>query len=517
MRISDYFDRAASCQPDALALREGELSVSFADAQGLVHAVAHALQREPGLRPGAHVAIYAPNHHRIPLLLLAINRADMVWLAAHTRNSVPVNVQVLDFMDCDFVFFHSAYESVVPELAKGLKRVKRFICIDRPSENGVSLDQWIEAHQQPFAASPEDPSAPCFIAPTGGTTGPSKAALHTHRSMEISALGGIDAYEIDARTRYLSVAPMTHAGGIAALHTLVAGGTVVSLQMEDIGQVFDAIERYRITFTFVPPTLLYMLMAHPRSETADLGSLKVLLTGGAPVSPEKCKEAVYRFGPILYEGYGQTECFMPLTIKTPRDYLRADGSFDEDVLHSAGRSAITVRIEIMALDGRLLPPGERGEIVVQSSQVMQGYYKNPEETEAISKFGWRHTGDVGIRDERGFITIVDRLKDMIVSGGFNIFPAQIESVIQSHAAVLDCAVVGVPDEKWGEAVKAVIQLKPGARASAEEIVTLCKDKLGGVYAPKSVEFWDDLPRSAVGKLLRRDVRARFWHDQWRSV
>ncbi|WP_342132379.1 class I adenylate-forming enzyme family protein [Hydrogenophaga sp. OTU3427] len=517
MRIADYFDGVAARQPTHPALVEDDLVIDFAQAQRFVHAAAHALQAEPDLAPGAHIALYAPNHLRVPLLLLAINRADMVWLSAHTRNPVNVNIEVLAHMDCEFVFFHSSYESVIPELQHGLPKTRRFVCIDRESEHGISLDTWMAGHWKPFHAQPEDPNAACFLQPTGGTTGPSKAALHTHRAMEISALSGITAYRKSPSTRHLAVAPLTHAGGISALHTLVAGGAVVVMNMSDPAQVFDQIERHRITSIFVPPTLMYMLMAHPRAKTSDFSSLKVFLTGAAPVSPEKYKEAVSLFGPVVYEGYGQTECFMPLAVKAPEDYLLPDGGFDEAVLRSTGRAVPTVRLEIMDPDGNILPPGERGEIVVQSSMVMREYYKKPQETLEIARFGWRHTGDVGIKDARGYITIVDRLKDMIVSGGFNIYPAQIESVIQSHPAVLDCAVVGVPDDKWGEAVKAVVQLKPGQQVSAEELAALCREKLGGVYAPKSVEFWDDLPRSAVGKLLRREVREKFWRNEWRSI
>ena len=517
MRIADYFDGAAGRQPDLPALIEGDTVLDFAEAQRFVHAAAHALLAEPGIAPGAHIALYAPNHLRVPLLLLAINRADMVWLSAHTRNPVNVNIEVLSHMDCEFVFFHSTYEDAVAELKRGLTKTKRFVCIDGESEHGPSLDAWMAGHWKPFYPQPEDPTAACFLQPTGGTTGPSKAALHTHRSMEVSALAGMAAYRRDPTTRYLAVAPLTHAGGITALHTLVAGGVVVVMNMSDPAQVFDQIERHRITSTFVPPTLMYMLMAHPRAKTTDFSSLKVFLTGAAPVSPEKYKEAVRLFGPVIYEGYGQTECFMPLTVQTPEDYLLPDGSFDEAVLRSTGRAVPPVRIEIMDPEGRILPNGERGEIVVQSSMVMREYYKKPQETLEIARFGWRHTGDVGIKDARGYITIVDRIKDLIVSGGFNIYPAQVEAVIQAHPAVLDCAVIGVPDEKWGEAVKAVIQLKPGQHVTAEEITALCREKLGGVYTPKTVEFWDDLPRSAVGKLLRREVREKFWKNEWRSV
>jgi acyl-CoA synthetase (AMP-forming)/AMP-acid ligase II len=281
--------------------------------------------------------------------------------------------------------------------------------------------------------------------------------------------------------------------------------------------VLDTIQRERITHLFMPPTVLYALLATPQTATSDLSSLRCLAVGAAPIAPEKLKEAVRLFGPVIYEVYGQSECLFPVVAKQPEDYIGADGIFDEEALRAAGRAVPYARVEIMDDDGKLLPFGEKGEIVVRSAMVMKGYYKKPEETAEVSGFGWHHTTDVGIKDARGLITIVDRKKDMIVSGGFNVFPSEIEAVLNMHPSVLDCAVVGVPDEKWGESVKAVIQLKAGCEATSDELIALCKRELGSVKTPKSVEFWPELPRSAVGKVLKRDIREIYWKGQWRSV
>lgn len=517
MRIADYFDSAAEAHPDRLALLQDSTTLDFRAAQRFVHGAAHALDATPGLRAGAHVAIYAPNDWRVPLLLLAINRSNRVWLSAHTRNTVEVNVEVLAFMDCELVFFHSSCAGAVPALKAGLPKVVAFVCIDRDSEHGPSLARWMEGHDAPYRAGLEDPLAPAFIQPTGGTTGPSKAAVHTQRSLEMMFIASRDISRYTPDCRYLAVAPLTHAGGITALVMLCSGGSVVVMNLTAPPQVLDAVERWGITHVFLPPTLLYMLIDAMQQQPRDVSSLRQFSTGAAPVAPEKMKAATRLFGPVMAEGYGQTEGGMPLIYKRPEDYLLPDGGFDDAALASTGRAVPFARVEIMDPDGKLLPPGERGEIVIQSSMVMQGYYKNPDETEAINRFGWRHTGDVGIKDARGFITIVDRLKDMIVTGGFNVFPATIEAVILEHPAVLECAVVGVPDPKWGEAVKAVVQLRPGHAVDAEALIARCRERLGGVHAPKSVEFWPDLPRSAVGKLLRREVRAKFWQGQWRAV
>ncbi len=517
MRLSDYFDATAERYADRIALEDKGRNLTFAQAQRLVHAAAHAMDREPGLRPGAHIGVYSPNDYRVPLLHLAINRCDRVWLSAHTRNPVDVNIEVLSFMDCEFMFFHSAYEQLVPQLKAGLPKVIRFICIDRVSEHGPSLEEWIIGNSEPYRGGIENPLAGAVLQPTGGTTGPSKAALYTHRNLEMMFLASRECFRYSPESISLAVAPLTHAGGMVALANLCCGGKVVVINLTSPAQLLDEVQRAGITHVFLPPSLLYMALNEMRTAPRDVSSLKMLTTGSAPVAPEKIKEATRVFGPVMTEGFGLTECGMLLTWKSPDDYLTADGSFDEAALASTGRAVTIARVEIMDSEGRILPPGERGEIVAQAGTMMREYYKNPGETEAFLRFGWGHSGDVGIKDERGFITVVDRLKEMIVTGGFNVFPAQIEAVILKNDAVLDCAVVGVPDDKWGEAVKAVVQLKPGRTVDPEILIDSCRQKLGGHCAPKSVEFWEHLPRSAVGKLLRRDVRKKFWEKNWRAV
>jgi len=517
MRLADYFDAAVSLYPRHIAFIDGPRRIDFAEAQRFVHGTAHALVADDALPHGAHIAIYAPNDYRVSLLQIAANRAGMVWVSVHTRNTVEANIAVMAYADCDAVFFHSTYGDIVPALKAGLPHVRRFICIDAPSEHGPCLADWIAAYPQRFVAAPEDPSQPAMLQPTGGTTGPSKGAVHTNRSLEMALVSVFETLRFDAGSRVLAVAPLTHAACMLTLACAARGGRTVVLKGFDTGTVLDTIREEGITHLFLPPTLVYALLSDARLDAADLSTLRCVAVGAAPIAPEKLKEAVRRLGPVIYEVFGQSECLFPVVAKRPEDYLLADGGFDEAALASAGRAVPFARVEIMDDDGQLAGPGVRGEIVVQSSMVMQGYYCKPEETAEVSAGGWHHTTDIGVKDERGFITIVDRKKDMIVSGGFNVFPSEIEAVLLSHPAVLDCAVIGVPDPKWGEAVKAVIQLKPSCTADAEALMQLCKDALGSVKTPKSIEIWPDLPRSAVGKVLKRDIRARFWEGHWRSV
>jgi acyl-CoA synthetase (AMP-forming)/AMP-acid ligase II len=517
LRIADYFLAAAARCPDAVAFVDGDITVSYGEARSLVLRIATALGRHAKQHGQLHAAILSPNDYRITVLQLAINHADNVWVSLHARNSTSAQIETLQDLDCDVLFFHSAAETMAREIADALPSKLLLICIDRSTSLGPELLDWLGDADEAALPGPEHPVRLMMLQPTGGTTGPSKAVEHTHRSIEHCMLALIRAYSMDERSVYLAVAPMTHAGGLFALSFLCSGGRVVVLSEFGIDPVFEAIAGQSVSHLFLPPTAVYALLSRDRAWDPDFSALQCFIVGAAPIAPEKFKEAVNVFGPVMYEFYGQTESLGPVLHKRPEDYLNADGSFDEAVVASAGRPVSGMRVEIMDDSGALLPPGENGEIVVRSSMVMAGYYKRPEETEAVSAHGWHHTTDVGSMDERGFVTIRDRKKDMIVSGGFNLYPSEIEAVIAKHPAVLECSVIGVPDSKWGEAVKAVIQLKANGTTTAEEIITLCKAELGSLKAPKSVEFWPELPRSAVGKVLKKDIRARFWTDEWRAV
>lgn len=517
MRLADYFDAAAAQHPQRLAFVDGATRINFAEAQEYVHAVATALTRARQSGSGTHVAIYAPNDYRVSLLHLGINLADMAWVSVHIRNSVETNAEILDYLDTDIVVFHSYFESSVPILKSKLSKAKLYICMDRTSEHGQSLQDWLAGCRTAFRNNQEDPELASFLQPTGGTTGPAKGAVHTHRTLEMMGLAMSSAFAITPDSRHLAIAPLTHGAGALVLGFAARGAANIILPGFDMEAILSLIEKERVTHLFLPPTAVYALMAHPKTKQTDFSSMQRFLVGSAPIAPEKFKQAVGVFGPIVYEVFGQSETLIPIVVKAPSDYLKSDGSFDEEVVRAAGKAVDMVRVGIMDEEGNLLPAGERGEIVVRSSMTMQAYYKKPAETAEACRFGWHHTSDVGVLDTRGFLTIVDRKKDMIVSGGFNIYPVEIENVIQGHPSVLECIVVGVPDEKWGEAVKAVVQLKPGQTVTEDQIIAMCKDQLGSAKAPKSVEFWDELPRSAVGKMLKKDVRAKFWRDQWRAV
>lgn len=249
-----------------------------------------------------------------------------------------------------------------------------------------------------------------------------------------------------------------------------------------------------------------MLLQHEKLASTRLDSLQCFWYGAAPIAAARLEEALEKIGPIMAQLFGQTEAPMMISTMSPREHFNADGTVARQRLSSAGRPGPLVQVATMDADGALLAAGERGEIVVRSSLVMAGYYKDPAATAEASRFGWHHTGDIGYLDEEGFLYIVDRAKDMIITGGFNVYSVEVEAALMQHPAVQDSAVVGLPDDKWGERVVAVLQLRPGCTLDADEIIAFVKARIGSVKAPKQVEFWADLPRSKVGKVMKKEVR-----------
>jgi acyl-CoA synthetase (AMP-forming)/AMP-acid ligase II len=272
-----------------------------------------------------------------------------------------------------------------------------------------------------------------------------------------------------------------------------------------------------VTEFFLPPTAIYKLLEAPGIEKVDFSSVRYLLYGAAPISVEKLKKAIGLWGPIMTGGYGQTEAMTSISNLRADEHV-VDGKLASDErLSSVGRPNPLVRVEIMNDANEILLRGETGEICVRGDLLMKGYYKAPEKTAETIVDGWLHTGDIGHLDAEGYLHITDRKKDMIISGGFNVYPSEVEQVIWSHPAVQDCAVIGVPDEKWGEAVKAVVELNPGQSVTADELIALCKARLGSVMAPKSVDFVAVLPRSPVGKVLKKDLRKKYWEGLDRKI
>ncbi len=519
MHLIDLFDRGVRIAGDRLAFSGFGGKLTYREAQALTYRIANALARD-GFGPGDRFAGLSPNHSLTMTAILGGYRAGAVWCNLNLRNAVDANIDILKRGDCRILFYHSVAAEAAQAIRQACPNIKLAMTVDQPANGDPTLMDWLGdvPATDPGRRHPEDEIG--FQGATGGTTGASKLTLSANRFVAHSVAAWSTCLHFPLKPPVnLAVAPITHAAGFVAMGLMPMGGHTIMASSPDIGEMLRTIEQEKVSVLFLPPTLIYMLLAHPGVREHDTSSLKYLISAAAPLSPAKIKEAIEVLGPVICQAFGQTESGFPTTWMSPEEYQEAAATPAlEHRLMSCGRPTLVAeRIEIMADDGTLLGPDETGEMVMRGPNEMLGYRDDPVATEEIKKFGWHHTGDIGHRDADGYLYVTDRKRDMIVSGGFNIFPFEIESVLTAHPAVQDCAVIGVPDEKWGEAVKAVVQLAPGATAEPEELMALCREKLGGMKTPKSVEIWPDLPRSAVGKVLKREIRKPFWEGQGRAV
>jgi acyl-CoA synthetase (AMP-forming)/AMP-acid ligase II len=348
---------------------------------------------------------------------------------------------------------------------------------------------------------------------TGGTTGRPKGVVLSQRAFATMALTALAEWEVPGEPRYLAASPITHAAGTLVVPVLLRGGTVHLHRTFDPGRYLDTIARERITFCFGVPAMVYALLAHPALKTADTTSLRTFVYAASPMSPARLEEALERIGPVFLQFYGQTESTGLGTVLWRRDHDPAVPGR----LRSCGRPVASIRVQLRDDDGAQVADGDVGEICLRGPSVMDGYWRQPELTAEALRGGWLHTGDMATRDGDGFLAIVDRRKDMVVSGGYNVFPREIEDVLSAHPAVAAAAVIGVPDERWGEAVKAIVVLRADGAASAGELIEAVRKRKGPVYAPKSVDFVDVIPLTPVGKADKRALRASHWAGEQRLV
>ena len=518
MQLIDFFDRGASYGGNAPCLVEpGGEALSYAQTATLTHRLANGLHKA-GIVRDSKVGLLSLNHLFTMVAILGIIRSDGVWLPVNARNAAAENANILAQGGCEFLFIHSAFADQLDQLRAAMPGLKGIVCIDRTLGDTPSLRDWAAAQDNTPTRSPDTPDDVVAIRGTGGTTGLPKGVMVTHRTYAAMLSNWFAAMPVAGRPVHLVVAPLSHASSWVTIATLAYGGVNIILPTTDPLAILTAIERHRVTQIFLPPTLIYKLLGHPEIRNFDYASLRYFIYSAAPMSTDRLREALDIFGPVMVQCYGQAEAPFICSCLSAHDHavILADPSLGHR-LASCGRGSPFIRMAIMGPDGALLGPGERGEVVIQGDIVMKGYYRDPEKTAEALRQGWLHTGDVGYIDQDGYCYIVDRLKDIIVSGGFNISPSEIEQVLWTIAAIGDCAVVGVPDPVWGEAVKAIVELKPGAVFDSEAALALCRERLGGMKVPKSIEVWDQLPRSSVGKVLKRDIRERYWAAQARRV
>lgn len=514
MRLIDFFDRGVTHFPDSLCLADGRSRFTYRETNALTHAFAAGLHAR-NITAGESIAVLSPNNALAFAALLAIFRLGGVWVPLNAKNPVTENIGFMNTCSVSVLFLHSEYFSLLPEINKLCPTLKLVVGIDRAAPESIALDD-LKVVTVPVPEPDWTGETICSLFSTGGTTGAPKAVQFTHRMWEALIATVQGTLPVQEPPVSLVAAPMTHGAGVFALCYLCNGGAIHLMEAFDPGKVLSNFETLQISHIFLPPTAIYMLLDHPDINAHDYSSLHCFLYAAAPMSVDRLRQAVDCFGPVMVQSFGQTEAPLICTCLTAADHEQALAHAPHR-LQSCGRATFLTNVAVMDDNGALLHEGETGEIVVAGGLVTPGYLGADAETAASRYNGWHRTGDMGYRDEDGFYYLVDRTRDMIISGGFNIYPSEIEQVIWSHPAVADCCVIGVPDEKWGEAVKAVVELKHGKEVHEDEILALCRDRLGPMKSPKSIEFWPELPRSAVGKVLKKAVRQKFWANAGRRI
>jgi fatty-acyl-CoA synthase len=502
--------RALARYPSRIAFSWPGGSITYQGATDLIGRMQKVFMQQ-GLTPGARVAFLTANRADTWCAGVAaqLSRLAITWL--HPLGSLEDQLfQIEDSEAAMLVVDADTFRNRGGDLAAKSKLKTVFTL--GPANYGADLLKAVEAAG---TATPRCFAGPDDIATlnyTGGTTGKSKGALRSHREYGGFANAILADFEIPDTPRYLTVAPISHVAGTKVLPSLMRGGTVHMLKGFDPEAVFKTIARERINFTLFVPTMIYVLLDHPALDRTDLSSLELLLYGASAMSPSRLVEGIERIGPVFSQLYGQTECY-PVSVLRKADH---DPKTPELFL-SCGFPIAACEVKILDDDDREVDSGEAGEICVRASHVMAEYWKRPEQTAETLKNGWLHTGDTARADERGYMFILDRKKDMIVSGGFNIFPREVEDVLSQHADVAMVAVVGVPDDKWGEAVTAVVVARAGTRPNADELIELVKQRKGSAHAPKHVKFVTELPMTGVGKVDKKVLRAGFWAGRDRMV
>ncbi len=501
--------RALARFPDRVAfVSEGE-SLSYREASDLIGRIQQVFV-EAGLERGDGFALLAGNRPDSWCAMIAAQGLGLSTTPLHPLGSLDDHRFQLGDAGIRVLLVDVAnFGRRGAELTDAVEITFTLGTADFGSDLTAAVDA-MDASPPVAIAGPDDVAS---IGYTGGTTGRSKGVVRRHRSLSASTSAILANFNLPDTPIYLAVAPISHVAGSKIVPVLLRGGTVHLQHGFDPVRVIDTIESQAINMTLLVPTMIYSILDSPRLDEGEpLGSLELLLYGASPMAPSRLVEGLERIGPVFSQLYGQSECY-PIAVLPASDH-RSDRP---DLFLACGSPVASCEVALLDAEGNEVPVGEPGEICVRSTSVMDEYLHQPERTAEAFRFGWLHTEDIARRDEEGHLFIVDRAKDMIVSGGFNIYPKEVEDVLTGHPSVAQAAVFGIPDDRWGEAVTAVIVCRADAEVEVAELQAMVKNAKGAAHTPKRIDFVEGLPLTAVGKVDKKAIRAPFWAESDRQV
>jgi len=506
MRLIDYFDRGWRLHRERACIIGPDRTYTYDQAAELSRRIANGMAAN-GITKASTFAALSPNCATVYAACLGGVRAGAKWTSLAAGNAFEESIQRLKHNDCEWLFFHSSFESRIPGILSEVPTLRGLVCVDGPSAHAPDLDSWASAHSPQFETPPIQDDEVVFHVGSGGSSGLPKSVELTQGTMRTLYATMLANFHHDEPPVQLIPTSVTYAQGAVAFWLMAQGATNVLLTKADPLAVMEAIERYRVTIMTLPPTLIYRLLKHERVRDFDYSSLHYIHYAMAPMAVDKLREAIEVFGDVMIQTYGQAEAPTIVSCLSPHDHRMALEQPElAGRLKSCGRPSVFADAAIMDDAGQLLPADQIGEIVCRGPLLMKGYYKDPEATAVLRQNGWQRTGDLGHLDADGYLYIDGRKKEMIITGGYNVYPAAVEKVLGSHSAVRDCVVLGAPDADWGEIVVGVVDLLSVEPDTEASILAYCRERLGPIKTPKRLIVRGNFPRNEVGKVLRHELR-----------
>jgi long-chain acyl-CoA synthetase len=519
MFLGDLLTRAANCYPDKTgSIDEGDdTRLSFVELNARCNAISHALT-DMGVGPGDRVAIVCHNCHHYLESVFAVAKAGGVATSLNWRLAPKELAFLLDHSDARVVIFSKRFEALFQKVRELLDKEIRVISVGGDLADAAAYEELAAAYPKTEPGiQPAGMDSPVLQMYTSGTTGQPKGVMLTHRNVIANSMNTVIEQQFNRSDICLNVLPIFHIAIYGAINCVLIGATNVFQPEFDLEAVLSVIEKERVTGMGLAPILINYIVNHPKIDEYDLSSLRWINYATAPMPVPLLKKAMEKLQCDFMQVFGQTETSPVISILIPEDHVVEGPEHKARRLGSVGRPILNVEIKVVDPEDRECPQGEVGEITAFGDTMMKGYYKQPEATAQTIKDGWLYTGDMGYFDEYGYLYLVDRKKDMIISGGENIYPNEVEMCILQMDGVAETAVVGVPDEEWGEAVKAFVVPRPGAEITADQVIRHCAENIAGYKKPKSVEFVEEFPRNAVGKILKNKLREPYWKDRERKI